>query len=896
MSDEKNNFPLFLAKKYGITYEENSKSSFFSLLALKGQDFLARDDIEEAKKISGYLFKLTQIWRDKQFLLKYYLFISQLLQYQNKDPLGYLLKAAKIAKKQKMIDFELGLLTQIALEQYRQRKHSKALRTVNRIEKIVANFDITIPTIMEIKAKIYWELDKFKEGVEATFEWLKELCKECKDISSLFMAIVYLLTIIKSLPERFTESQKNEIRGEIVRILNELSKMHYLYDESLHYISFLFSKPIALIEPEIIDDFTEALIMNARWTVPDQFLFICSKLLETLVEIDRKEKALEVINHALQFSKDMKYDKIEEELSFKRVEILSKLFYFENFNSVSNIFDIEKIILQSKEEKEKKFVRKISLAKNRFPCISYSSILELLNKTDSTIEIEERELKILPQNSYLGENYFIISLHLDKLNLSLLVKEEFQAEFKDLSRMSSCLLPYYRIIGLLDENRKELIKTIDEIEELLSSIQKGIICPTSKVKIIIPKNQKLFPVFQYFEKERGFSQIKLQFKLTASKLKSKYDFLKDSKFIRFFESDPLTIFDLSLRNQNQLTPFSRLCYSYLLLDTTEEELYSFFQEFISNLLNSPGFEEYKDYFYLYAFLYRKYELANITPEESQKQRIEKTLSSIHEFAIKTKVEENVIEAKFLEIIYTFYISGSFSKEQLKAFSKFNLDKFPSYQVISHFFNSLEEKPIDALTRIFELVNHIEWEKIDHLISIFASKDRNTKIMLNELKDEKLEIHTVDNIIILAKLVEKMQNSISETDFSLVYEFLITLKKKLAEFKEKSKNKHKWLLSIILVKRLLYKIGEKLDRSEESLLIDSIEYCDWIDDINCLVLLLIKKINLLLKKGDYAKAKKFYNYLHQQLLWNWDYTQCSSNENQMRKIKEIETKIQNQYLI
>ncbi|MHA1115895.1 MAG: hypothetical protein ACTSRR_07290 [Candidatus Heimdallarchaeaceae archaeon] len=896
MSDEKNNFPLFLAKKYGITYEENSKSSFFSLLALKGQDFLARDDIEEAKKISGYLFKLTQIWRDKQFLLKYYLFVSQLLQYQNKDSLGYLLKAAKIAKKQKMIDFELGLLTQIALEQYRQRKHSKALRTVNRIEKIVANFDITIPTIMEIKAKIYWELDKFKEGVEATFEWLKELCKECKDISSLFMAIVYLLTIIKSLPERFTESQKNEIRGEIVRILNELSKMHYLYDESLHYISFLFSKPIALIEPEIIDDFTEALIMNARWTVPDQFLFICSKLLETLVEIDRKEKALEVTNHALQFSKDMKYDKIEEELSFKRVEILSKLFYFENFNSVSNIFDIEKIILQSKEEKEKKFVRKISLAKNRFPCISYSSILELLNKTDSTIEIEERELKILPQNSYLGENYFIISLHLDKLNLSLLVKEEFQAEFKDLSRMSSCLLPYYRIIGLLDENRRELIKTIDEIEEILSSIQKGIICPTSKVKVIIPKNQKLFPVFQYFEKERGFSQIKLQFKLTASKLKSKYDFLKDSKFIRFFESDPLTIFDLSLRNQNQLTPFSRLCYSYLLLDTTEEELYSFFQEFISNLLNSPGFEVYKDYFYLYAFLYRKYELANITPEESQKQRIEKTLSSIHEFAIKTKVEENVIEAKFLEIIYTFYISGSFSNEQLKAFSKFDLDKFPSYQVISHFFNSLEEKPIDALRRIFELVNHIEWEKIDHLISIFASKDRNTKIMLNELKDEKLEIHTVDNIIILAKLVEKMQNSISETDFSLVYEFLITLKKKLAEFKEKSKNKHKWLLSIILVKRLLYKIGEKLDRSEESLLIDSIEYCDWIDDINCLVLLLIKKINLLLKKGDYAKAKKFYNYLHQQLLWNWDYTQCSSNENQMRKIKEIETKIQNQYLI
>ncbi|MHA1204724.1 MAG: hypothetical protein ACTSSL_07260 [Candidatus Heimdallarchaeaceae archaeon] len=896
MSDEKNNFPLFLAKKYGITYEENSKSSFFSLLALKGQDFLARDDIEEAKKISGYLFKLTQIWRDKQFLLKYYLFVSQLLQYQNKDSLGYLLKAAKIAKKQKMIDFELGLLTQIAFEQYRQRKHSKALRTVNRIEKIVANFDITIPTIMEIKAKIYWELDKFKEGVEATFEWLKELCKECKDISSLFMAIVYLLTIIKSLPERFTESQKNEIRGEIVRILNELSKMHYLYDESLHYISFLFSKPIALIEPEIIDDFTEALIMNARWTVPDQFLFICSKLLETLVEIDRKEKALEVTNHALQFSKDMKYDKIEEELSFKRVEILSKLFYFENFNSVSNIFDIEKIILQSKEEKEKKFVRKISLAKNRFPCISYSSILELLNKTDSTIEIEERELKILPQNSYLGENYFIISLHLDKLNLSLLVKEEFQAEFKDLSRMSSCLLPYYRIIGLLDENRRELIKTIDEIEEILSSIQKGIICPTSKVKVIIPKNQKLFPVFQYFEKERGFSQIKLQFKLTASKLKSKYDFLKDSKFIRFFESDPLTIFDLSLRNQNQLTPFSRLCYSYLLLDTTEEELYSFFQEFISNLLNSPGFEVYKDYFYLYAFLYRKYELANITPEESQKQRIEKTLSSIHEFAIKTKVEENVIEAKFLEIIYTFYISGSFSNEQLKAFSKFDLDKFPSYQVISHFFNSLEEKPIDALRRIFELVNHIEWEKIDHLISIFASKDRNTKIMLNELKDEKLEIHTVDNIIILAKLVEKMQNSISETDFSLVYEFLITLKKKLAEFKEKSKNKHKWLLSIILVKRLLYKIGEKLDRSEESLLIDSIEYCDWIDDINCLVLLLIKKINLLLKKGDYAKAKKFYNYLHQQLLWNWDYTQCSSNENQMRKIKEIETKIQNQYLI
>ena len=701
MSDEKNNFPLFLAKKYGITYEENSKSSFFSLLALKGQDFLARDDIEEAKKISGYLFKLTQIWRDKQFLLKYYLFVSQLLQYQNKDPLGYLLKAAKIAKKQKMIDFELGLLTQIALEQYRQRKHSKALRTVNRIEKIVANFDITIPTIMEIKAKIYWELDKFKEGVEATFEWLKELCKECKDISSLFMAIVYLLTIIKSLPERFTESQKNEIRGEIVRILNELSKMHYLYDESLHYISFLFSKPIALIEPEIIDDFTEALIMNARWTVPDQFLFICSKLLETLVEIDRKEKALEVTNHALQFSKDMKYDKIEEELSFKRVEILSKLFYFENFNSVSNIFDIEKIILQSKEEKEKKFVRKISLAKNRFPCISYSSILELLNKTDSTIEIEERELKILPQNSYLGENYFIISLHLDKLNLSLLVKEEFQAEFKDLSRMSSCLLPYYRIIGLLDENRRELIKTIDEIEEILSSIQKGIICPTSKVKVIIPKNQKLFPVFQYFEKERGFSQIKLQFKLTASKLKSKYDFLKDSKFIRFFESDPLTIFDLSLRNQNQLTPFSRLCYSYLLLDTTEEELYSFFQEFISNLLNSPGFEVYKDYFYLYAFLYRKYELANITPEESQKQRIEKTLSSIHEFAIKTKVEENVIEAKFLEIIYTFYISGSFSNEQLKAFSKFDLDKFPSYQVISHFFNSLEEKPIDALRRIFE---------------------------------------------------------------------------------------------------------------------------------------------------------------------------------------------------
>ena len=894
MSDDEHNLPLFLAKKYRIKYEKSSKSIFFSLLALKGQDFLASNDIEEAKKISEYLFKLTQIWKDKQFLLKYYLFVSQLLQHQNKDPLGYLSKAAKIAKNNKMTDFELGLLTQIALEQYRQRKYSKSLKSVKKIEKIIANFDIKLITIMELKAKIYWELDKFKEGVIATFAWLKELSKECNDVSSIFIAIVYLLTIIKSLPNKFTETQKKEIRTEIIRLLNDISKMHYMYDEILYYISFLFSKPIALIEPLIIDDFTDALIMNSRWTVPDQFLYICRKLLETLVEIDRNEKALEVINYALQFSKDMKYEKIQEELNFKKVEILSKLFYFESFSSVLNIYDIEKITLLFENKKEQKFVRKISLAKNRFPCISYSTILELLEKIDSTIEVDERELKIFPEDKYVGNNYFVISLKLDKLNLSLLVKEEFQAEFKDLSRMSSCLLPYYRIIGLLDENSNEVIE-IDKIDDILTSIQKGIICPTSKVRLIIPKKQKLFPVFHYFEKEHGFSKMKLQFKMTVSKLKSKYNFLKNSKFIRFFESDPLTIFDLSLRNLNQLTPFSKLCYSYLLLDVTEQELYSFFQEFISNLLKSPDFERYQNYFYQYAFLYKKHELINIILDKNKKEKIEQILPSIYEFAKKTKSKENMIEAQFLEL-YTSHVLGSSTKEQIMRFSNSNFNRFPSYETIAYFFNSLEEDPIDSLRRIFELANSVEWEKIDQLVSVFASNNNNLKAVIEELKKGKIEILTVNDIIIFAKIVETMLTSFSEEDLTLVYDTLVSLKDKLVKLEDARKNKQKWFLSIILVNRLLYKIGEKLQRSEPSLLIDTIEYCDWIDDIDCLVLLLIKKISFLLKKGDYSKAKKFYNYLKQQLLWNWDYTQNSSNEKQMRKVKEIETKIQNQYLI
>ena len=138
------------------------------------------------------------------------------------------------------------------------------------------------------------------------------------------------------------------------------------------------------------------------------------------------------------------------------------------------------------------------------------------------------------------------------------MKEDFKVDPAEYQTLHSTLSPYYSVIGLLSGERKSTMNEIDDIEEVLLKVQRAINCPASKAIIYLPEKNPQLNLFRFYLQEGGFRDLKVKILDSVLKLKSTFDFLKIPDILQIFQADPITIFDLSLRDVDNLNPLSKL--------------------------------------------------------------------------------------------------------------------------------------------------------------------------------------------------------------------------------------------------------------------------------------------------------------------------------------------------
>ncbi|MCK4845598.1 MAG: hypothetical protein KAS95_07980, partial [Candidatus Heimdallarchaeota archaeon] len=151
---------LSIVKKHGITIF-TSLEELVTESALKGQELLINNQIDETREISDFLLQLANQSKDNFILMKALILQSQLYTSLNEDPLPLLVKAASLAKKFKLFDIMASIKLQVAYEYYKNLNYKKVLKEIREFEKYNIIDDEITSIIKELKAKSYWELDDY---------------------------------------------------------------------------------------------------------------------------------------------------------------------------------------------------------------------------------------------------------------------------------------------------------------------------------------------------------------------------------------------------------------------------------------------------------------------------------------------------------------------------------------------------------------------------------------------------------------------------------------------------------------------------------------------------------------------------------------------------------------
>jgi len=655
-----------IAGKYNIEYK-GDKEKLITNLALKGQEYLNNQELEKTEEICVILFSLAKEWKDNFAVMKSNLLKAQLYSAKKQNPLPFLYSGLKSAKRLKIDEIVIGIHIQIAFEKIRRQEYKGVLKEIKAIEKYSVIIEENSRVISELKARSYWELDDYKKGFEATLLWFEKIKNRVDDLYSLFMVIVYLLTVLSSIKLPYSEEKINEIKNEIKNTLTQLATSSHVLKDIIPNLDILFAKSLMLVEPDILHEFAELILQTARWNDEEKYLILCQKLADSFYNINDFDKAIKLVDKAIQYAREKKYAKIEPLLQFKKVELTSLIFYFVPFDPLFDPFSIESIEVIQEKETKKWNLNVIQAPVNSFPSTSYSQFLRILEKATSKYD-EESWINIKGISDSEERCFFVLRLKLAEEIIDILMKEDFRIEKNISQTLHSTVSPYYSVIGVLTEQNAQSIHTIEKIEEKLLKIQRGINCPASTVQLIFPKNPPQLNLYRFFMEDKNFGSLKVKLFDSAFLLRKKYDFVKNYDFLQIFRSDPITIFDLALREPNELLPLSHLIKHAYGIQIELDVLAEFFKDMMKVFLQSSETRFWKDFYYQYAWLQLKGEYLSLSNEYNEKKmELSKKL-----IELSKKTGEN---QKLLESNYFYLLSSILSDVRV---SKKNSESLRSY--------------------------------------------------------------------------------------------------------------------------------------------------------------------------------------------------------------------------
>ena len=888
-------------KKYSIQKTSNREKLVIDF-ALKGQEELYNNNIESTDEICELLLNLSDLWKDEFSKVKALLLRAQLASYINEDSIKFLSEGLKVARKLKLEDIILGIRVQLAFELFKNRDYKGVLKEIKEVEKQSELNDENTRVISELKARSFWEKDDYINGFKATLNWYNLIKSSSEDLSVLFIVIVYILTVMSSITLPYSEKEINEIKNDIKATLSNLATSTHLFNAIIPNIDTLFAKSLMLVEPEILHEFTDLFLQTSRWMDEEKYLFLCQKIADAFYNINDFEKSTELMDRAHQYIKEKKYDKIESIIRFKKAEYSSLIFYFMSFDPLFDPYEINTVHIVDEKQKKDLFLQVLSAPINSFPATSYSHFLRIIEKANKRYTKED-SLRITGISKEEERCFFVLDLQLADENLKLLMKEDFQIERNHTLTLQSTVSPYYSIIGILSDkisDQKE-ISEIKDIESILLKIQRAINCPASKAVLYLPEKPPHLNLFQFYLEGGGFRDIKTKILDSARNLHKKYDFAKNHDFLQIFQSDPITIFDLSLREVEHLSPLTNLIVSAYGIKIANEVLSQFLKDMIDSFLKRSDARFWRDFYYQYSWLQIKGVYLSLENEElPKKKRLSKELISLSK---KLKEHEKILESNYFETyLHLIEKNSSFINKarNLKELS----DQYGNqkYSIIADLMMQIaQEKSLDNeeflmnITNLFcELCEYKDWSTSLELFFVLLSRIEGISTMFEICRNKEV----ADTGIILYLHLSKHLVEIENYHFasSMLHWLINTLLQRRELF---HLSKHTWNYLFVKANQLLYEIFEKIppvelkkyEITKSGIVTDLLEYSEWIENQVLLVEILNDQITIHLDKKNLTQAKKAYHWIEQVLYYSWDIFTLDENSDLIHKIQQTKKRIE-----
>ncbi|MHA1815989.1 MAG: hypothetical protein ACTSX1_08290, partial [Candidatus Heimdallarchaeaceae archaeon] len=779
------------------------------------------------------------------------------------------------------------------------------LKQISEIEKYEPLDHENSKVIFELKSRCYWESDDYVNGFNATYKWFGYL-KETDDMYSMFIVIVYLLTVVSSLDLPLTKEKIDEIKKEIEQVLANLATSPHLFQDLIPQIDTLFAKSLMMVQPEVLYEFTDMFLQTVRWMDEEKFLYSCLKLADAFYNINDSNKAVELIDKAKVFVQDKKYDKLDNKLSLKKVEFTSLIFYFMSFDPLYDPFVIESINISEEEIESAYFLQTFYTPINSYASTSYSHFLRILEKTKSKLMSKEKSFRINGLSEEEERKYFILRLILNDEVLDILFREDFQIDENISHNLHSTVSPFYSVIGVLSSEKGELISSVEDMEDILLKIQRAINCPALVAEIIFPKIHPQLDLLRFLSNDEGFKDLQEKILSCALGFKQKYPFLRDINFLQIFQSDPITLFDFSLREPHRLEPLSVLLSRASGLNLTNEKLSDLFQDIMTLFLQKGETRYWKDFYYQYAWLQQRGIYLNLDSSEETFERKGKLADELVFFADKLQEEEKILESRyfrlFLQLESEFPDYQEFLDEFKSLIKEYNNRKYEVISIIlTVLFSKQDLSSEDALSDSFDLLCELcsskDWKKTLELFLYFISNVPDLSILLEICKKKETED---TGFLIYLNLVKSLIRK-NETDSAFtVLKWLIG---SLTERKEHfDLPEHTWNYLFVTANTFLYDLLPILDESDlktmkysRNRIIDNLlENYEWIIDPIFLVQILQEKIAALLQKSDFALAERFYSWIEQIMFYHWNIFTSEENIDLIEKIQETKKKIVSQH--
>jgi len=892
-----------IATRYNIEFD-NDKETLSINLALKGQEALTNGQIESAEEICDVLYSLASNWKDDFTKMKTLLLNAQIANYKEESQLEYLENALSLAKRIKIIDIEIGIRVQLAFDYYKRRNYKKVLKEIKKIQKHPEFFSENATIVLELQSRTYWETDEYIKGFDSTLKWFDVLKNSLKDVHSIFLVIVYLLTVMNSLDLPYTKEKLDEIKNDIYSFLIQLGSASHLFSEMLNNLDVLFAKSLMLVEPEILYQFADLLLQSSRWNDEEKYLFLCQKLSDAFHNINDFKKAQNLMENALQFAKEKKYSEIESLIKHKITEISSLIFYFMSFNPLFDPFSVKSITINTDDLKKQSHLQVMSPSTNNFPTTSYSQFLRIIEKASYSY-IYEKSLKIEGFTVEEERCFFVLDLEIENERIMLLMKEDFKVDPAEYQSLHSTLSPYYSVIGLLSDERKSTMNEIEEIEEVLLKIQRAINCPASKAIIYLPEKKPQLNLFRFYLQEGGFRDLKVKILDSAMKLKTSFDFLKIPDILQIFQADPITIFDLSLREADNLNPLLKLINHAYSVNVSSETMHDFFQALIEDFLKRSDTRFWKDFYYQYAWLQTKGIYLSISNEFHEKK--EALNDKLVEIAYKLDEGEKILESLYYRTFMGIVAKSDNFMQDFEVLKAKSIDyKSRKFGVISKLIQLFIDENLDeeynlveTLNLLCELCEFKDWDILLELFIYLLSELHEIKPLFEICKERDVKDSGIYLYLHLIKHLVKMEKHNSAIELLSWVLNTINSRKEKFHFSE-----HIWNYLFVTANMYMYSLtSEVTDETLKKFGVDKndvirslLDKKEWITDPLFLVELLNDYILTLLDKSNFSEAEKHYRWVEQLMFYYWDIFTNEINKDLLNNVNEIKKRIESQHFI